>query len=93
MATKDEIDKVWDKGRKILGKNQDFHRKDAHGNPIHKPSYGKNGEKSWHIDHKVPIAAGGSNSLRNKQPLQAKANLQKSDKYPVKPGSLKQPKK
>lgn len=93
MATKDEIDKVWDKGRNILGKNQDFHRKDAHGNPIHKPSYGKNGEKSWHIDHKVPIAAGGSNSLRNKQPLQAKANLQKSDKYPVKPGSLKQSKK
>ena len=93
MAGKDEIDKVWDKGRKILGKNQDFHRKDAHGNPIHKPSYGKNGEKSWHIDHKVPIAAGGSNSLRNKQPLQVKANLQKSDKYPVKPGSLKQPKK
>jgi 5-methylcytosine-specific restriction endonuclease McrA len=93
MATKDEIDKVWGKGRKIPGKNQDLHRKDAHGNPIHKPSYGKNGENSWHIDHKVPIAAGGSDSLRNKQPLQAKANLQKADKYPVKPGSLKQPKK
>ena len=93
MASKDEIDKVWGKGRKIPGKNQDLYRKDAHGNPIYKPSYGKSGEKSWHIDHVVPVAAGGSDSLSNKQPLQAKANLQKSDKYPVKPGSLKQPKK
>ena len=93
MAGKDEIDKVWDKGRKIQGKSPDLYRKDSHGNEIYKPSYGKNGAKSWHVDHSVPVSVGGSDSLRNKQPLQAKANLQKSDKYPVKPGSLKQPKK
>jgi hypothetical protein len=93
MAGKDEIEKVWDKGRKIQGKNPDLYRKDSHGNPIYKHSYGKNGSLSWHIDHSVPVSVGGSDSLRNKQPLQAKANLQKSDKYQVKPGSLKQPRK
>jgi hypothetical protein len=93
MAGKDEIEKVWDKGRKIQGKNPDLYRKDSHGNPIYKHSYGKNGSLSWHIDHSVPVSVGGSDSLRNKQPLQYKANLQKSDKYSVKPGSLKQPKK
>lgn len=93
MAGKDEIDKVWDKGRKIQGKNPDVYRKDPHGNPIYKHSYGRNGPLSWHIDHSMPVSVGGSDSLRNKQPLQAKANLQKSNNYPVKPGLLKQPKK
>ena len=93
MDGKDEIDKVWDKARMIPGKDPELYRKDSHGNEIYRPSYGKNGAKSWHIDHSVPVSVGGSDSMRNKQALQAKANLQKSDKYPVKPGSLKQPKK
>jgi len=38
-------------------------------------------EKSWEIDHKKPKAKRGSDSLRNKQPLQTKANREKSDKY------------
>jgi hypothetical protein len=93
MASKDEIEKVWDKGQKIPGKNPDLYRKDSHGNEIYKPSYGKNGAKSWQIDHSVPVSVGGSDNIRNKQPLQTKANLQKSNKYPVKPGALRQPMK
>lgn len=85
-----KIDKVWEKGKVIPGKNPDLYRKDSHGNEIYKPSYGKNGAKSWEIDHKVPVSKGGSDSQKNKQPLQTDANRQKSDKYPVKPGSLKQ---
>ncbi|WP_441459067.1 HNH endonuclease domain-containing protein [Burkholderia thailandensis] len=90
MVSKKEIDEVWEKGRSIKGKDPDLYRKDAHGNEIYKPSYGKNGEKSWEIDHKVPVAKGGSDSMKNKQPLQTDANRQKSDTHPVKPGSLKQ---
>lgn len=79
------IDKVWDKGSPIRGKNSEVHRRDALGNPIYKPSYGKEGEKSWEIDHKKPINKGGTDDLRNLQPLQTEANREKGDKYPFKP--------
>ena len=93
MAGKDEIDKVWEKGRKIPGKDPGLYRKDIHDNEIYKPSYGKATPKGWQIDHSKPVSAGGSDNLRNKQPLQTKANAQKSDRYPIKPGALKQTKK
>lgn len=82
MASQKEIDEVWEKGKKIPGKDPDLYRKDAHGNEIYKPSYGKGDEKSWEIDHKLPTAKGGSDGLRNKQPLQTGANRGKSDTYP-----------
>jgi len=93
MASKDEIDKVFKKGEPIKGKDPELYRKDSAGNEIYKPSYGKGGAKSWEIDHKVPLAKGGSDTLRNKQPLQTDANRQKSDKHPVAPKSLKPPKR
>src|ERR1700753_1383804 len=83
--SKDLVDKVWQKGKPIPGKNPDVHRKDAYGNPIYKPSFGKEGEKSWEIDHKMPIAKGGTDDLRNLQPLQTETNREKSDKYPFNP--------
>lgn len=92
MATKKEIDEIWEKGKIIPGKNPDLYRKDPHGNEIHKPSYGKEGAKSWEIDHKLPRAKGGSDGKQNKQPLQTDANREKSDKYPIVRGSLKQKK-
>lgn len=92
MATKKEIDEVWGKGKPITGKNPDLYRKDSHGNEIYKASYGKNGKKSWEIDHKLPRAKGGSDGGKNKQPLQTDANREKSDKYPIPRGSLKQKK-
>lgn len=84
MASKKEIQKVWEKGKPIKGKNPDTHRKDVLGNEIYKPSYGKNSKKGWEIDHKKPKSKGGSESLRNKQPLQSQENKIKSDKYPYK---------
>ncbi len=84
MTSKKEIDKVWEKGKKIKGKNPNTHRKDVHGNEIYKPSYGKISEKGWEIDHKKPKNKDGSDSIRNKQPLQTKENRKKSDKYPYK---------
>ncbi len=79
------VDKVWDKGKPIRGKDPDKYRRDAYGNEIYKPSFGKEGEKSWQIDHKRPIDKGGSNNLRNLQPLQTETNKEKGNKYPFKP--------
>ena len=84
MASKKEIQKVWEKGKKIRGKNPNTYRKDEQGNEIYRHSYGKNSEKGWEIDHKKPKNKGGSDSLRNKQPLQTSENKRKSDKYPYK---------
>jgi 5-methylcytosine-specific restriction endonuclease McrA len=79
------IDAVWNKGTHIRGQNPDVHRRDVFGNPLYKPSFGKQGEKSWQIDHKKPIAKGGTDDLRNLQPLQTAVNQEKGDKYPFKP--------
>jgi len=83
MASQAEIDAVWAKGKIIKNKDPDLYREDAYGNEIYKHAYGKQGEKSWEIDHKNPVANGGSDTLRNKQPLQTKTNRSKSDTYPA----------
>lgn len=90
MASQNEIDKVWEKAKTIDGKDPDLYRKDRAGNQIYKPSYGKNGPQSWQIDHENPVSKGGSDSLKNKQPLQSKANQQKSDKKGITYKELKQ---
>lgn len=79
------IDKVWDKGKPIRGKNPDVHRRDVYGNELYKPSYGKEGEKSWEVDHIKPPGKGGSESIRNLQPLQTETNREKGDNYPFNP--------
>ena len=76
------IDKVWDKGPKILGKDPNLYRQDSAGNEIYKPSYGKDSNKGWQIDHKKPVSKGGSDNLRNLQPLQTEENKEKGDTYP-----------
>jgi hypothetical protein len=84
MASQNEIDQVWEKGKKVKGKNPDLYRLDDHDNIIYKHSYGKNSTMGWEIDHKNPKANRGSEHMKNKQPLQTNTNRQKSDKYPFK---------
>jgi 5-methylcytosine-specific restriction endonuclease McrA len=79
------IDKVWDKGKKIPSKNPDLYRRDPAGNEIYKPSYGKDSEKGWQIDHKNPVSKGGTDNLRNLQPLQTDENKEKGSTYPWDP--------
>jgi 5-methylcytosine-specific restriction endonuclease McrA len=83
----ERIAQVWDKGEQIRGKDPDLYRRDAFGNEIYKPSFGKQGAKSWEVDHIKPVAKGGSDNLQNLQPLQTDANREKGDAYPFKPAS------
>lgn len=79
--TQSQLVHVWNKCAVIRGKNPDHYRKDTLGNVIYAASYGKTTKMGWHVDHIKPLAKGGSNSTRNLQALQSKANLSKSAKY------------
>ncbi len=80
MASKKLIKEVWEKGRKIKGRDFNVWRKDTYGNKIRFGSYGTEGEYGWEIDHKNPKDRGGSDQLRNLQPLQWEENLKKGAK-------------
>lgn len=81
MPKKSDIGKVWDKAQKVRGKNPDLYRRDPKGDVIYKPSYGKESDMGWEVDHKRPKAKGGSDSLRNLQAMQWENNRKKGDKY------------
>lgn len=81
----ERIDQVWEKGNKIRGEDPDIYRRDAADNIIYKPSYGKDSDMGWQVDHKNPVDKGGTDNLRNLQPLQSEENKEKGNKYPWKP--------
>ena len=80
MASNKMIDDVWDKATPIRGRNPDTWRRDAEGNMIRYGSYGTMGEYGWEIDHKNPVAHGGTDHMRNLQPLHWEENREKGDK-------------
>lgn len=41
MSYQDKKDQVWEKGKKIGGKDPDLYRKDSFGNKMYYSSYGK----------------------------------------------------
>ena len=81
MPSQKLIDEVWEKGKEIRGKDPDAWRRDVEGNKIRKAPHGTEGEYGWEIDHKKPKEKGGSDELRNLQPLHWEENRKKSDKY------------
>ena len=80
--TDDDAEWVWNKAGKVRGKDPNLYRRDVFGNVIYKPSYGKDSDMGWEVDHKKPLAKGGTDHRRNLQALQTKANKEKGDKYP-----------
>jgi 5-methylcytosine-specific restriction endonuclease McrA len=81
----ERVQEVWDRGKKIPGKDPDLYRQDAAGNTLYRPSYGKDSDMGWEVDHRRPVDKGGTDNLRNLQPLQSDENREKSNQYPWKP--------
>ena len=70
---------VWKKAEEVYGYDNRIWRKDFAGAWIRYDHYGIKDSYGWEIDHKKPQAQGGTDNIRNLQPLQWKNNLEKSD--------------
>lgn len=81
----ERVDEIWERGQKIGSKDPNLYRRDTAGNVMYKPSYGKDTEMGWVVDHKKPVDKGGTDNLRNLQPLQTDENREKSNQYPWQP--------
>ncbi len=77
MATQRLKNKVWNKAKKIRGKDPAKYRKDPYGNTIYKASHGKSSSMGWDVDHIKPKSRGGSDSVRNLQALSSSVNRSK----------------
>jgi len=74
---------VWEKGEAISGEDSNVWRRDIVG---HKMKYSEHGNMKssvgWHIDHIFPVSRGGTDNLKNLQPLYWKNNIDKGDQFP-----------
>jgi hypothetical protein len=67
---------VWEKGRRIPGRDPNVWREDGYGFVIKYEDHGdRNSLYGWEIDHHpVPLALGGFDTLENLRPLHCTAN-------------------
>ena len=77
---KETLDKIFRKGSEIKGKNPDLYRKDVNGNVMYRHSSGKYSPMGWNVDHIKAKANGGSDSMRNLQPMNSRANSSKGNR-------------
>lgn len=76
------VDTVWQKAQVVLGCDATRVRKDACGAWIARDQYGQTSSNGWEIDHIVPVAAGGPDTMDNLQPLHWENNRHKGDSFP-----------
>ncbi len=79
MPSNRVIEDNWEKADTIRGRNPDVWRRDEEGNTIRWGSYGTMGEYGWEIDHRNPVAKGGTDSPRNLRALHWQENREKGD--------------
>ncbi len=79
MVSKSTKLNVWDKAKKIRGKDPEKYRKDPAGNTMFFDSHGKSSGMGWDVDHIKPKSRGGSDSTRNLQSLNSGLNRSKGD--------------
>ena len=79
MPTKDKVDAVWNKAKKVRGENPDDVRQDPYGNVLRRDQFGRNTRQGWVMDHIKPESKGGSDAVRNLQALQTKKNRELGD--------------
>ena len=79
--SKERLERVWDKGQDVEGKNPNLYREDIEGNLMYKYSYGKQSDMGWEVDHSKPKSKRGTDHLNNLQPMHWKENRRKGDKY------------
>ena len=79
-STNQKAQHVWEKARRVKGKNPNLYRRDAQGNLIYKPAYNRDSAMGWQVDHIWPRSKGGSDARRNLQALQTGANKRKSNR-------------
>eukprot|EP01105_Mastigella_eilhardi_P002059 TRINITY_DN1248_c0_g1_i2.p3 TRINITY_DN1248_c0_g1~~TRINITY_DN1248_c0_g1_i2.p3 ORF type:complete len:160 (+),score=25.38 TRINITY_DN1248_c0_g1_i2:648-1127(+) len=84
-TTKAEADGAWDRAATIPGRDLDHYRQDPYGNAMRYESRGTGSALAWDVDHRHPVADGGTNSSRNLDAVQHEQNLSKSDAYPYHP--------
>jgi len=80
VVSNKKLDQIWERADTIRGRNPDTWRRDDEGNIIRWGSYGTVGEYGWEVDHRRPVAQGGSESIRNLRALHWEENREKSDK-------------
>ena len=81
MVTKVDREKAWERAATIRNEDPNVWRRDEMGNPVRHGSYGTQGQYGWEIDHRNPVANGGTDHGRNLRILQTRNRIKrKSDK-------------